>query len=282
MADKDTKANIIGYEKLIADLKTILNNTKDKVKESISNIIAEGYWEFGQRIAQEQGLEKKQNILKQIAEDLKIEYSLLTRMVKFFQLWPNGMPQDSGLSWNHYKQLLAIENDAKRDFYFKEANQEKWGKRKLAQKIKDKYYEEKSFKETSAEEKIITKKTDLKRPTKASFVYKAEVLRVIDGDTILARIDLGFCTSREQRIRLASIDCPEMGTEEGEAARKYTEDALLGGLTFVMIKTNKQDIYGRYVAHIFYSKTEANRDKIFTEGYYLNQELIDEGFAKIF
>ena len=46
------------------------------------------------------------------------------------------------------------------------------------------------------------------------------------------------------------------------------------------MKTNKIDIYGRYVGHIFYSLKETDKDKIFSEGNYLNQELLNRGLAR--
>jgi micrococcal nuclease len=40
-------------------------------------------------------------------------------------------------------------------------------------------------------------------------VYKASVSRVIDGDTLLLCIDLGFCVSTHVRVRLFGINAPE-------------------------------------------------------------------------
>jgi elongation factor Tu len=44
------------------------------------------------------------------------------------------------------------------------------------------------------------------------FIYEAEVIRVIDGDTVDAKISLGFDTYTNKRIRLYGIDTPETRT----------------------------------------------------------------------
>ena len=46
--------------------------------------------------------------------------------------------------------------------------------------------------------------------------YKAKLVRVVDGDTIDAEIDLGFGVFIKQRIRLYGIDTPESRTKDLE------------------------------------------------------------------
>jgi endonuclease YncB( thermonuclease family) len=120
----------------------------------------------------------------------------------------------------------------------------------------------------------------LRRPREATYVYKALVERVIDGDTLILRIDLGFTVWKEQRIRLAGIDAEPIDTARGRQAYEYLREQM-AKLAFVMVKTNKIDIYGRYVGHIFYSLKTEDKDKIFSQGRYLNQELVNQGLARV-
>ena len=53
--------------------------------------------------------------------------------------------------------------------------------------------------------------------------YKAQVLRVIDGDTVHLRVDLGFTVHVEVRARLYGIDTPEM-----HGVKKSSEEYRLG------------------------------------------------------
>lgn len=48
------------------------------------------------------------------------------------------------------------------------------------------------------------------------YEYKAKLVRVIDGDTIDALIDLGFDVWVKKRIRLYGIDAPESRTKNLE------------------------------------------------------------------
>ena len=52
------------------------------------------------------------------------------------------------------------------------------------------------------------------------FTYNAEVLRVVDGDTLDARIDLGFDVHVKKRIRLMGIDTWESRTRDKEEKKK--------------------------------------------------------------
>jgi len=52
------------------------------------------------------------------------------------------------------------------------------------------------------------------------FEYNAEVLRIIDGDTLDARIDLGFDVHVNKRIRLMGIDTWESRTRDLEEKAK--------------------------------------------------------------
>lgn len=46
------------------------------------------------------------------------------------------------------------------------------------------------------------------------YEYNATVLRVVDGDTVDLRVDLGFGISVNERFRLAGIDAPESRTKD--------------------------------------------------------------------
>ena len=46
------------------------------------------------------------------------------------------------------------------------------------------------------------------------YTYKAKLIRIVDGDTIDAEIDLGFDTIVRKRIRLYGINTPETKTKD--------------------------------------------------------------------
>ncbi len=48
-----------------------------------------------------------------------------------------------------------------------------------------------------------------------------------------------------------------------------------------MVKTNRVDVYGRYVGHVFYALKPMKPEQVFKDGRYLNQELVDRGLARL-
>jgi len=108
------------------------------------------------------------------------------------------------------------------------------------------------------------------------FLYKCEMVRVIDGDTFELKLDCGFGLSFTQKFRLFDIDICESNTDTGKAATAFIRDEWLlgaGQLTCESIKirthANAQGKYGRYLARIY--------DQF---GEELNEVLREMGFVK--
>ena len=52
------------------------------------------------------------------------------------------------------------------------------------------------------------------------YTYEAKVLKVVDGDTIDALIDLGFDMHKSIRVRLVGINSPESRTRDLEEKKR--------------------------------------------------------------
>lgn len=79
--------------------------------------------------------------------------------------------------------------------------------------------------------------------------YPAHVVRVIDGDTFVLRIELPFSISYTATIRLADLDTPELRTSEGKAAKVAVERLLNSGR--VTVAPTGAVTFERHVAHVF-------------------------------
>lgn len=79
----------------------------------------------------------------------------------------------------------------------------------------------------------------------------AEVVRVIDADTIDVRCDLGFYDQQTVRIRLEGVNAPEVSTAAGKAARDYVKKLLPPG-TPIRVRTWKdpKDSFRRWLGLI--------------------------------
>ena len=75
------------------------------------------------------------------------------------------------------------------------------------------------------------------------YLCKAEIVRVIDGTTVVADIDLGFRTwLRDEHLHLNRIDTPERSTPEGKEVVAIVRQRLEGRTLFICtIKAKRSD-----------------------------------------
>ena len=112
---------------------------------------------------------------------------------------------------------------------------------------------------------------------KDPYIYRIKsVLKVVDGDTIDADIDLGFDISLTKRIRLAGIDTPESRTTDakekalGLEVKEWLKHRL-DGAKDILIKTELPDStekYGRIIGHLYINgETTSINNQMVAEGY---------------
>lgn len=113
----------------------------------------------------------------------------------------------------------------------------------------------------------------------APYEYNASLVRVVDGDTLVLKIDLGFKIEVEQTVRLYGVDAPEVigeTREAGLAAKSAVVSMLaLESVGKMLVRTHKpakKDKYGRYVAEITFVNASGTTLS-------LNEQLIARGFA---
>ena len=117
----------------------------------------------------------------------------------------------------------------------------------------------------------------------SSAFERAQVVRVVDGDTLIVNLD-----GAQERVRLIGLDAPESvspdasrNTPEGVEASAYTKGALPPGTTVYLQKdVSETDDYGRLLRYVWLEvPTNANdpaevREKMF------NAILIASGHAQ--
>ena len=111
------------------------------------------------------------------------------------------------------------------------------------------------------------------------YTVKAVCERVIDSDTVLARIDQGFDMWRRERLRLRGIDASELYSTAGQRARDYVTEAM-EQVPFIVICTNSRDKYGRYLTDLYYLPGSSDPAEVLAGGFFLNRQLLDEGLAR--
>lgn len=125
----------------------------------------------------------------------------------------------------------------------------------------------------------------------APYIYRCDILRVIDGDTIDARIDLGFHMTTTQRLRLLGVNTPELHAKETEvraaaqAAADYTHRWIDAARPVpipepshpvqpwpFLIATSKSDAFGRWLATVGFPDLDNT----------LNAALLNAGHAVVY
>jgi micrococcal nuclease len=95
----------------------------------------------------------------------------------------------------------------------------------------------------------------------ASYTYRAQIVRWLDGDTVAVSVDLGFQISSLQTVRIYGVNCPEShgATKAAGLAAKAFSEALAAPGTTVAVKSYKDgsEKFGRWLATIV---TDAGKD----------------------
>ena len=125
------------------------------------------------------------------------------------------------------------------------------------------------------------------------YTYRAKVNRIIDGDSVVLDLDLGFDTwINNQSIRLVGVDAPESRTRDlvekqfGNLAKERVKELLEIG-SYVIIKTykDKEGKFGRILGEIVTNEEININDLLIEERlavYYEGQskeEVIQEHLA---
>ena len=115
----------------------------------------------------------------------------------------------------------------------------------------------------------------------ALYTYPANILNVVDGDTVDVRIDVGFGIGLNDRLRLKWINAPELNTAPGRLAKSYLSEHLTK-CPYVVLRTTREEKFGRWLADVFTLPHCTDPYKIAAEGEYLNQVMLDKGLAEVY
>ena len=110
------------------------------------------------------------------------------------------------------------------------------------------------------------------------YIYHAELIEVIDGDTLLLNLNVGFEITIRAKVRLLGVTAPELTSKKGRDAKRFIERRL--AKANLIVETRKRGKFGRYLAKIHYDKIHKDFTEIIQFGKLLNDELIENGYAK--
>jgi predicted nuclease of restriction endonuclease-like (RecB) superfamily len=137
---------------LLAEIQAIIAASKEAAVRSVDYHRVRMYWHIGEKIfEEEQGAKDRAEygtyLIKTLSKELQPEYGSgfsvrqLERYRQFYRMFPIASTLRTQFSWTHYKLLISIEKEAKREFYMAEAEKNNWTARQLERQINSQLFE---------------------------------------------------------------------------------------------------------------------------------------------
>ncbi len=140
---KNTELKNISYtEYAIAEIKELLNKSRNTVAVQINSELLATYWKIGEIIVKYEqneqirvtyGEKTLKHFSKELTKELGKGFSLsnIYNMRQFYIKYSIFQSVTGKLTWTHYCELLSISDDDKRSFYEKECVNSGWSVREL-------------------------------------------------------------------------------------------------------------------------------------------------------
>ncbi|MCF2486920.1 YhcG family protein [Dyadobacter sp. CY347] len=139
---------------LISSVKLLIKESRARVAVAVNAEITMLYYQIGKRINDDvlrnDRAEYGKQVVKMLSIDLVSEYGsgwsekLLRHCMHFASIFPDSSIVSAlrrQLSWTHFKLLMYVEDQLKREFYIEICRLENWSSRQLDERIKSMLYE---------------------------------------------------------------------------------------------------------------------------------------------
>lgn len=149
---------VLAEQPLLADLRELILSARQQVAQTVNAGLTTLYWQVGDRIRRDVLKEKRAEygaeILQTLSAKLEAEFGRgfgrrnLLRMIRFAEVFPDPAIVSAlrtQLGWTHFRELIAIENPLKRNFYTDICRLENWDTRTLNKKIQSMLFERTSL-----------------------------------------------------------------------------------------------------------------------------------------
>ncbi len=124
---------------------------QSRIYNAVNSAMVQAYWEIGEQIyiacGENERAEYGKGLLKYLSEKLTAEFGTgfternLRNMRQFYQAYPIRHTVCTELSWSHYRILMRISDDKRREWYTEECAKSGWSVRQLERQINTMFYE---------------------------------------------------------------------------------------------------------------------------------------------
>ena len=149
------KKNIIIFDSLVAEVRSIIEEGRQRAFATAGQIAILTYWNIGRRIVEEeqQGNTRAdygKGLISALADRLTAEYGPgygrrnLAYYRKFYLEFNNLdilHTRVQNLNWSHIRRILSVSNPEAREWYLKTAADDMWSVKTLDRNISTQYYE---------------------------------------------------------------------------------------------------------------------------------------------
>jgi len=131
-----------GMDLLVAEIRAIMETARENVSREINTTMLATYWQVGRTIVEreqngrlkaEYGKKLLPELSKRLTKELGKGYSRsnLYNMRELYLKYPKIQTPSGKLTWSHYLELLAVQDNDARAFYEQECVNSKWSVKEL-------------------------------------------------------------------------------------------------------------------------------------------------------
>ncbi len=131
---------------LLSEIRSIIARSQEQAIRAVDHARVLMYWHIGERIFEEeqQGKDRAdygKYLIRSLAEQLEPEFGSgfgrrqLERYRQFYRVFPIASALRTQFNWTHYKTLISLDHDDKREFYIAEAEKNNWSARQLERQV---------------------------------------------------------------------------------------------------------------------------------------------------
>jgi len=168
-------------KELLSQIQGIIASARDKAIRSVDTERVMMYWQIGRVIFEEeqQGEDRAAYgvyLIKTISQEFQPTFGSgfsvrqLEMCRQFYRLFPIANALRSQLSWTHYRTIIRIDNEDKREFYIAESTKNNWSARQLERQINSQLFERLLM--SSAVKKVLQIARDEQIPTLPTEIIK--------------------------------------------------------------------------------------------------------------
>lgn len=150
--------------RLLGDIRALIEAAKGVIAQTVNSALVMLHWGIGTRIRADLLKHRRadygEKILSTLAKQLTVEFGdgfsekSISFMIKFAKVFPDQpivSTLSRQLSWSHFREIIHIEDQMKRDFYAEMCRIERWSVRALRKKIVSMLYERTALSKKPAE-----------------------------------------------------------------------------------------------------------------------------------